>query len=182
MDERRVRLCEQMLVIRAQAGDELAFHDLVRSYSARLRYYLRRLVGNDAAEDVLQEVWLVVHREMPKLRNPRSFRPWLYRVARSRACRQLRDGPQLLQLAEDIEVVDEQVRSDDDDALDAGRVHRALDRLSHGHREVLLLRFMETMPYEEIAHVLDISLGTVRSRIHYAKRTLRRVMEEESDD
>ncbi len=59
MQERPDDLHEQMLVIRAQAGDELAFHGLVCIYAARLRYYLRKLVGNDAVEDVLQDVWLL---------------------------------------------------------------------------------------------------------------------------
>jgi RNA polymerase sigma-70 factor (ECF subfamily) len=60
---------------------------------------------------------------------------------------------------------------------DARRVHAALDKLSAGHREVLLLRFIEDLSYEEIAQVTGCHIGTVRSRIHYAKRLLRREME-----
>ena len=182
MRERPEELREQMLVTRAQAGDELAFHGLVCIYAARLRYYLRKLVGNDAVEDVLQDVWLVVHRELRKLRSPASFRPWLYRIARSRACRQLRDHRPLHQIPEDVEVPDEKLRDDVWSAADAAHIHSSLKMLTEEHRDVLLLRFMETMPYEEIAHVLDINLGTVRSRIHYAKLALRRIMEEKSDD
>ena len=87
MRERPDELHEQMLVTRAQSGDELAFHGLVCIYAARLRYFLRKLVGNDAVEDVLQDVWLVVHRELRKLRSPVSFRPSYvpaYRGGRSR--------------------------------------------------------------------------------------------------
>ena len=182
MQERPEELHERLLVTRAQAGDELAFHDLVCSYAARLRYFLRKLVGSDAVEDVLQDVWLVVHRELRKLRSPASFRPWLYRIARSRACRQLRDHRPLQQIPENVVVPDDKLRDDDWSAADAAQIHRSLKMLTEEHREVLLLRFMETMPYEEIAHVLDISLGTVRSRLHYAKLALRRIMEEKHDD
>ena len=119
MQERSEELHEQMLVTRAQAGDELAFHGLVCIYAARLRYYLRKLVGNDAVEDVLQDVWLVVHRELRKLRAPASFRPWLYRIARSRACRRLRDHRPLQQIPEDVDVPDEKLRDDVWSAPDA---------------------------------------------------------------
>ena len=182
MPERPDELHEQLVVTRAQAGDELAFHDLVCIYAARLRYYLRRLVGNDAVEDVLQDVWLAVHHELRNLRSAASFRPWLYRIARTRASRQLRNHRPLQQIPEDIEVPDEKFQDDEWSAADAAHIHRSLKMLTEDHRDVLLLRFMESMPYEEIAHVLDISLGTVRSRIHYAKLTLRRIIEEQNDD
>jgi RNA polymerase sigma-70 factor (ECF subfamily) len=66
---------------------------------------------------------------------------------------------------------------DDFSADDAERIHTALDKLSPEHREVLLLRFVEDLPYEQIAQITDCNLGTVKSRIHYAKRLLRREVE-----
>jgi RNA polymerase sigma-70 factor (ECF subfamily) len=62
-------------------------------------------------------------------------------------------------------------------AEDAGRIHAALDELTPEHREVVMLQNIEDMTYEEITRVVDCPLGTVRSRLHYAKRTLRRVLE-----
>lgn len=182
MPESHEDLRVQMLVTRAQTGDELAFHELVSTYAARLRYYLRRLVGREAVEDVLQDVWLVVYRELPRLRSTASFRPWLYRIARSRACRRLRSDRPLHPLPENLDVPDETPEDNTWTAADAANIHRGLELLSAEHREVLLLRFIEAMPYDEIAHVLGIQLGTVRSRLHYAKITLRRIVQEQNDD
>ena len=94
----------------------------------------------------------------------------------------MRDHRPLQQIPENVVVPDDKLRDDVWSAVDAAQIHRSLKMLTEEHREVLLLRFMETMPYEEIAHVLDISLGTVRSRLHYAKLALRRIMEEKHDD
>ena len=62
---------------------------------------------------------------------------------------------------------------------DAARIHAALDRLAAEHREVLVLRFLEEMTYDQIARVVGCQLGTVRSRLHYAKQALRRAIEKD---
>jgi len=72
------------------------------------------------------------------------------------------------------QVSDDELTFDDDDAT---RVHEALDRLKAHHREILTLSFMEDLSHEEIAEVLGIRAGTVKSRIHYAKQSLRRELE-----
>src|SRR4051794_1639085 len=85
------RLYERILVVRAQAGDEAAFAELVGRYSLRLRYFLRKMLGHaQAAEDVLQEVWFDVFRSLPRLVDAAAFPAWLYRIARNRACGELR--------------------------------------------------------------------------------------------
>src|SRR5688500_12888113 len=85
------QIYERLLVLRAQAGDEAAFGELVEAYSPRLRYFLRKLVASaDGADDTLQDVWLDVFRHLPKLNDPQAFVAWLYRVARDRAFGRLR--------------------------------------------------------------------------------------------
>jgi RNA polymerase sigma-70 factor (ECF subfamily) len=175
------RIYERLLIVRCQVGDDAAFREVVGAYAPRLRYYLRKLLGASAdVEDVLQDVWFDVVRGVPRLADPGAFPAWLYRVARGRASRQLRGRRPPLQLIEEIDVSDE----DDDEfsAEDAGRVHAALDGLAPEHREVLVLKFLEEMSYEAIAEVVGCPVGTVRSRIHYAKRALRRVLESETND
>ncbi|HEX5272884.1 MAG TPA: sigma-70 family RNA polymerase sigma factor [Gemmataceae bacterium] len=171
------RVYRSVLVVRCQAGDRAAFEELVGLYQARLRYFLARMVGDDhAADDLLQEVWFEVYRGVARLADPGAFPAWLYRVARRRALAELRKRrPDVASL----EGVDPAEEDEDDDftAEDAERVHAALDRLPPEQREVLLLRFFEGMAYEDIAEVIGCPLGTVRSRIHYAKRALRRAMD-----
>ncbi len=165
-------------MLRCQTGDEAAFAELVARYGPRLRYYLRKMLNDpSAAEDLLQDVWLDVFRGLPRLCDARAFPAWLYRIARDRAWRSLRKRrPTERPLGQDDWTeVDDAGFSEED----AGRIHAGLDMLSPDQREVLVLRFLEEMTYEDIARVTGCQLGTVRSRIHYAKRALRRVLEKE---
>src|SRR6516165_8499057 len=85
------QLYERLLVLRCQAGDEAAFEELVARYSPRLRYYLRKMLGEvHAAEDALQDVWFDVFRRIPRVADPAAFPAWIYRIARDRAFRELR--------------------------------------------------------------------------------------------
>src|SRR5438045_2277920 len=130
----------------------------------------------DRADDATQELWIDVFRSIPKLRDAKSFAPWLYRLARDRAYREMRKAKPQATSMDNFDVADD---SDDESfALeDIERVHAALDQLAPEHREVLLLRFTESMDYQRIAAVVGCELGTVRSRIHYAKRALRGLLE-----
>ena len=171
------RLYDQVLALRCQAGDDRAFAELVERYHQRLRYYVLRLLGNaDAADDVMQNVWLSAFRRLPQLRDPRALPVWLYRIARNAALRAMRDARELTRLEEepvaDAPTSDESGFSPDD----AAKVHASLDRLRPHHKEILALRFVEQMDYEQIAAVLGCPLGTVRSRLYYAKQALRRKM------
>jgi RNA polymerase sigma-70 factor (ECF subfamily) len=172
---------ERLLVVRAQAGDEAAFAELVERYSPRLRYFLRKLLASaDGAEDALQDVWLDVFRHLPRLADPQSVRAWLYRIARDRAFGRLRKARHNEQSLDESQIVDTAATDDGDfSAEDAARIHAALDELPAEQREVLMLRFLEEMTYEEIVRVVGCQLGTVRSRIHYGKRALRRALEKD---
>src|SRR4051794_9466586 len=85
------RLYERVLVLRCQAGDDAAFAELVGRYQPRLRYYLRKMLGDaDAAAGALQEGWFDASRGLPRLRAPGASPAWVYRLARDRAYRALR--------------------------------------------------------------------------------------------
>src|SRR5580692_5041751 len=172
------RVYRSVLVVRCQAGDRAAFEELVELYQPRLRYFLASMVGDEhAADDLLQEVWLEVYRGVARLADPGAFAAWLYRIARHRALRELRKRRQPLSSLEGIDLAEDGEVDDYFSAEDAERVHAALGQLAPEHREVLLLRFFEGMAYEDIAEVTGCQFGTVRSRIHYAKRALRRAIE-----
>src|SRR3954469_19387500 len=91
MTDQAEQIYERLLVVRAQAGDEAAFSELVERYSPRLRYFLRKLLTSaDGAEDALQDVWLSVFRHLPRLADPQALVAWLYRIARDQAFGRLR--------------------------------------------------------------------------------------------
>jgi RNA polymerase sigma-70 factor (ECF subfamily) len=172
------RLYERVLVLRCQAGDEAAFEEVIDRYSPRLRYYLRKVLGEvHGAEDILQDTWFDVFQKVPGLIDPGAFAAWIYRIARDRAFRELRKRKRCSRPIEDTELADP---SGNEAALlmeNAETVHAALDQLAPEHREVLVLRFLEDMSYEDITRVTGCQLGTVKSRLHYAKCALRRALE-----
>jgi RNA polymerase sigma-70 factor (ECF subfamily) len=175
------RLQERVLVIRCQAGDEQAFAEIVHTYGPRLRYFLLKLLTNPhAAEDAAQDVWLDVYRGLVRLREPDAFRTWLYRLARDRAFRLLRKTWPVQTLVEDSDIPCSE-ESEEFTREDAERIHAALNTLSPEHREVLVLRFIDDLSYEEIGRVTGCRPGTVKSRLHYAKQMLRRATEQETD-
>jgi RNA polymerase sigma-70 factor (ECF subfamily) len=172
------RVYRSLLVVRCQAGDRAAFEELVELYQPRLHYFLAKMVGDlHDADDLLQEVWFDVYRGLAKLADPGAFLVWLYQIARRRALRAVRKRRAPLTSLEGIDLAQQDGADDDFSADDAERIHAGLQQLPPEHREVLLLRFAEAMTYEDIARVTGCQLGTVRSRLHYAKRALRRIME-----
>jgi RNA polymerase sigma-70 factor (ECF subfamily) len=178
MSEQAEQIYERLLVLRAQAGDDAALAELVERFSPRLRYFLRKLLSSaDHAEDALQDVWVDVVRGLARLEDPQALVAWLYRIARDRAFGRLRKARRIeLALDEQLVIDPASVVEEDFSAEDAARIHAALDELPHEQREVLVLRFLEEMSYEEIARIVGCQLGTVRSRIHYGKQALRRIL------
>jgi len=166
-------LRQQLLVLRCQAGDERAFARLFDWFGHRTLTYLRGLVEGDA-EDVQQEVWLAVYRGISGLSNPRAFRTWLFQTTRHRAIDFLRRRRRERELLEgavvELGLANEAAQDREWDALEESDLAAALASLPPAQREVLLLRYQDDLSYAEIALVVGCSLGTVRSRLHHAKR------------
>jgi len=100
----------------------------------------------------------------------------LYRIARNKVYQQLRRKRKVSGLDENI-AVENHAEEDDFTPEDAAKVHRSLKKLPLEYREVLMLRFLEQMSYQQISQVLNCKLGTVRSRIHYAQLALKKELE-----
>ncbi len=165
-----------LLVLRCQTGDARAFATLMDRFSQRTLRYLQGLVG-DGAEDVNQEVWLTVYGRLATLTDPRRFRTWLYRTTRHRAIDHLRTLRRERELFDDAgDAGDAKYFTAADDASvahDLPSIDVQLRDLAPIHREVLLLRYRDDLTYAEIALVAGCSVGTVRSRLHYAIHRLR---------
>ena len=164
------------LVLRCQAGDEQAFAQLLEWFGDRTLTYLEGLVGRDEAEDVHQEVWLSVYRGIRTLHNPRAFRTWLFRATRHHAIdflRRCKREQRVLELVAVEAKVSERVADEPDVGIEPGIVLDAvLSELSPVHREVMVLRFRDELSYAEIAMVVGCPIGTVRTRLHHAKRKI----------
>jgi RNA polymerase sigma-70 factor (ECF subfamily) len=168
------RFQEQLLVLRCQAGDEAALGELIARYSTGLRLFLKKISGNAAAaDDLLQETWFEVYRKINRLNTPAAFPAWLYRIARDKAYRELRRRPARQAVIDEKLAQETPVDEEFFAPEEAAAVRAAMDQIAPEHREVLMLRFIEEMSYEQIAEVIGRPVGTVRSRIHYAKLALR---------
>ena len=175
------RIAAELLALRCRRGDEAALRELVRVWEKRLFYYIRRLVpAEEDAWDILQETWMRVLGGIGKLENPGSLAPWLYSIARRRIMDHLR-----ISYAEPAHENGggepaEDIPASEPDEFDAERVHYGLARLSPANREALTLYFLEDFSIEEIAGILGIPAGTVKSRLFHAKRALRTVLDREA--
>jgi RNA polymerase sigma-70 factor (ECF subfamily) len=171
------RLYERLLVLRSQTGDEGALTDLILLYSPRLRYYLRKMLPrqDSQTEDMLQETWCDALRSLGSLHDAAAFPAWIYRIARDRAWRLLRRERPVLPLLPEAALP---ATAEDSDFTpeDAAAVHAALAELPEEQREVLVLRFIEDLSYDEIAAITAAPLGTVRSRLFYGKESLRQLL------
>ena len=173
---------EQEVIRRAQRGDGEAFRQLVEAYQAPVYRLALRMCGGDAAlaEDAAQEAFLAAWRGLPRFRGDSRLSTWLYRLTTNAGIDWLRrekryrstDDVTELELPDDAPSPQEQAEQSETQSA----VRRALSRLSEEHRQVLLLRYMQELDYGEIAAALDVSEGTVKSRINRAKGRLRELL------
>ncbi|HWB10078.1 MAG TPA: RNA polymerase sigma factor [Pirellulales bacterium] len=174
---RRAR--DELLALRCQLGEAEAFEELVQEFERPLLYYAAKLLGDqNLAFDILQEAWLRAFHQIRRLSQPASIRAWLYRMVHGLAIDRLRhDRSRRRVEQETVEWLNEAVESPAFGPQDTAAIHGALDELELAHREVLVLHFLEDLSIAEIASVLDCPPGTIKSRIHYAKRALRLVLD-----
>ena len=168
------RQSDELLAIRCQLGEPAAFDDLITRWHAPLWGYVRRLAPSDeAARDIVQELWLRVIRGIPRLRDPSKLRPWLFGIARRTLMDRLRE-----QYSSRIDdEVDVHALADDEPdgsrAEDLQDLDNALAALPIVEREVITLFYLEELSLLEVAETLRVPVGTVKSRLFRARRMLR---------
>jgi RNA polymerase sigma-70 factor (ECF subfamily) len=160
-------------VLLAQSGDRDALEQLLRDSHAPLRRYITRLAGGDLADDILQETSLQIFRKLPFLREPAVFRPWTLRIASRIAFAHLRRARRWEPLdAAPPDLFTPPIPNFGESPDDAFLA--LLDRVSPASRAVLLLHYQHDLSLEESAAILEIPIGTAKSRLHYGVATLRK--------
>lgn len=147
---------------------------LVERWQPRLWTLARVLTNENDAWDITQETWLAVVRGIDRLRNPAGFSTWAYRIVRNKAADRIRQRMRQRSVSEE-----EPAGSTSSPHTDVSDVHAALATLPAADRELLTLHYLEGMQYEELAEILDIPLGTVKSRLYKARERLRTLMEQD---
>lgn len=171
------QLTDEDCVKLAQRGDGKAFSALVARYQDRIYRFLIRLTrSQDDALDLTQDTFLRAYQHIGRWRPDALFRTWLFRIARNIAFDRLRRDKRVefVELEDDVELPD--TAAEPDAVLETAQRYRlleaALERLPPDHREILLLREIEEMSYDEIALVLELNPGTVKSRLARARTAL----------
>ncbi|NBX25989.1 MAG: RNA polymerase sigma factor [Planctomycetes bacterium] len=174
---------DEALLAAHMDGHPSAFPTLVERYRPELYGFLCRFIGSrTAAEDVFQDTFLQIHLSAASFDMTRVFRPWLYTIAANKARdwyrkERLRRGVSLqTPIGEDGdgELIDLMAARVDQPATplttreESELVNRAVDALSPLHREIIVLAYFQRMNYQQIAEILGIPLGTVKSRLHAA--------------
>ncbi len=178
----------ERLVERAKTGDREAFGRLVDEYKDRIYSYVCRMLGDPyEAEDVTQEAFVRAYRSLPRFRGASSFHTWLYRIASNLAIdvvRRRRRAEATVSLDEpldsddgeyDREIPDESGGPEDSSTTRETQVavRRAIMDLPEKLRDVMILYELQGESYEDIAEILDVPLGTVKSRLFNARSRLK---------
>lgn len=183
---------EEALILAASRGDSNAFGQLVLNYQTLVYNTIRTKIKNDEdALDLSQEVFIKLWKSLPGWRHECKFSTWVYRVCVNASYDFLRRAPDIppepLNVREDeeggervAEVADESISASPERLLEQNEttaaVRRAIALLPDEQREVVLLRDIEGYSYEEVADILELELGTVKSRLNRARANLRELL------
>ena len=169
-----MRTQEAQWVLRAQCGDREALDLVLRSIYPALQRYLRGLVGAFHADDVLQEVLIVVARKLGWLEQPELLRPWAFRIANRAGVKHLKRERRWQRDDVGLRDLVAPERPPPEDLLAA---LPTMAGISPASRAVLVLHFQEELPLADVAAILEVPLGTVKSRLAYGLNALRTQLE-----
>ncbi|MFG1802764.1 RNA polymerase sigma factor [Micromonospora carbonacea] len=164
-------MTDELLVVRAQLGERAALAEVVARWRLPVWRYVRRMLDADRADDVSQEIWLAVVRGLPRLREPARFTPWLFAIARRSVVDRLRTE---YAREQETPLQDDRCVEDPGEAVVVrAELVDALTGLPVLEREILVLHYLEDLSVQDCAQVCQVPVGTVKSRLHRARRLLR---------
>lgn len=178
------RTDDEWIVVRCQLGERAAFDELIEHWQRPLWTYVRRMTGQDeAAGEVLQDVWLRVLRGISRLREGSRLRAWLFGIARRAVMDRLRAQYAQPTQVEVEELADLEAReAPDDPEEDLRALEGGLARLPAVEREVLVLFYLQELSLADVADIMRVPIGTIKSRLFRARQMLRRELEQTSHE
>ncbi len=165
---------ETAVIERAKSGDSAAFEQIILDYRSRLTDLIFHLYGDEnLAEDAAQTAFIKAWRHLPEFQTGRSFRSWLFKIAINAAIDHLRREKPRVEIDAILDLsLDEHIEDRIEDGERWKVIRQAVAELPDSSRSVLILKEFQGLRYREIADVLDIPLGTVMSRLNYARKVL----------
>jgi len=175
----RSRNHEALLVLSAQSGNQRAFEVLFRSFNPSLVRFASRLAGDDQlALDAVQDAWITISKNLANIGNPYAFRAHIFKAVRWRTIDQLRKYDRRTEELGD-NIVDSNSNCHEMLAT-TSQIKRLVDQLPVIDRQAIYLFYLEDMTISELASILDIPGGTVKSRLNRARNTLKKLIEGDS--
>ena len=174
--------CEQLPVQQARRGDAAAWDAVFARYQLPLYAYVHQLVRDEQDSlDIVQETFVSAFRHLATLRDDRKFASWLFSIAHQKSIQKWRGRDKQAAVFDEVAAEPFEFEDGPDELLirdeQKAAVLALLDQLPPPQRSVLLLHYLEDFPLDEIARITDAQLGTVKSRLHYAKRALKKLLE-----
>lgn len=174
MDEKQ-QIYTEILVLRSQQGEKEAFELLVELWQKPLLTFASRYLEHETeALDVVQETWISVIKRLNKLQNPSLFASWLFRVLTNKCIDRIRKKQNEEKLKNDVNQGFKTLNIPNEN----DQLERAIQKLSDEHKTLIILRFGQELQVGQIAALLNIAQGTVKSRLHRALARLREILGE----
>jgi RNA polymerase sigma-70 factor (ECF subfamily) len=186
---------EKLLIDKAKAGDIQSFEMLVEKHQKRIFNIALRVIGNHAdAADLAQNALIRIYKSIGNFKEESSLSTWIYRITMNVCFDELRrrKNRKLISIEQEIQLDDgdvkRQLESESPQPSEAAEkkelksiVRNAIEQLSDEHKEVIILRDLQAFSYDEIASILDLPVGTVKSRINRARSALKKILTENKE-
>lgn len=170
---------DALLMLAAAKGDDKAFNELVVRHQKNLLNYFARLSVYNDVEDLVQQTFIRIYKYRDRYSPKAKFTTFMYLVARQVRVDEIRKRVSLQRIRDrvkaQVEIDGDTVTDEHPDVL-SDDLQAALAKLSEAHREVVVLGMLQEVPYPEISKILNIPVGTVKSRMHHALRQLRTLL------
>jgi RNA polymerase sigma-70 factor (ECF subfamily) len=177
------RILEEFLVASVRLGDREAAGKLVALRGPRLLAHAARLIGNaEDARDIVQDAWVEILRGLGRLQDDRAFPAWATRIVTRRAARAIADKVKQRDIAARDQAEPLWAESDGPLAADARAVREAIAALPRDQAATVALFYLEDMSVAEVAHALDVPVGTVKTRLMHARTKLSQALKGGTDD
>lgn len=175
------QIYDELLVLRCQDGESAALEELVERWQERLGRHAQRLCGHpELANDALQEAWMAIVRGLGRLHDPALFRSWAYRIVTHKCTDQVRRTSRRREVTEEVGRQPTPASVDAGDGGETEALRSAMALLSADRRALLALHYLEELGIDEIAAILGIPEGTVKSRLFHARKALKTALERTS--
>ncbi len=164
---------QDLLVMAAQRGNQKAFHVLYRLYNKSLLRFAFKICGDeDITGEAVQQAWIKMFKHLRRLKDPASFKSWLYRSVRWRTLEGLRQLKKNRQRFEEFDEEKYQQQEDKPEQQENNLSH-VINRLPATEKQIIHLFYLDEMRLKEISNILEIPVGTVKSRLNRARKLLK---------